>query len=640
MALRRHRRPDDRAAARGSLRPATGGRPWLCRAGAAGSRTGALGWPQALRPAPPGRRAPESVETARRDGLRQAASPCRCRARSRSRRCRARHASAITASSMRRGDVGCRREIGGVGHADIDAAADAVAVAVEAVARLSPSRSSSTSRLLNRRRPEWLGPAEPLPHAACRGEVDVDSDEVRRLERAHRVARTANRRVDRLDARLASLLGRERLERERPVDAVDDEAGRVDAERPARGPSSRRGTAAPAATNGNVAGALTTSTRRITGAGLKKCSPRTRSGRAVASAIAAIERALVFVARIASGAAAASRTRKRCASARGPRAPPRSRRRPPRRPRRASARHAAGRSGPRPSRRSCRRRGRASPRGAQGPLDRGDRGVRPRRPERVLGLHFFNPAPVMRSGRGRKRPGERRRRVAAGAAILVARLGPRGRSPASTNSPGFIVNRVNRPFTLEALAAATRGARRGIEAIDAAVRGAGYPMGPFELMDLVGIRCQPRRRARRVGGVRQGRATPAFADPGEARRGGAARAKVGPRLLPLPATASAAASMSACPTLPIPRHPTSPRASSSRCLPRHGAPSATGSRAERDIDTAMRLGAGHRVGPFERTRELGGPAALVAALRAIPGPRFEIPPLLLDPATAGRPSPA
>ena len=63
---------------------------------------------------------------------------------------------------------------------------------------------------------------------------------------------------------------------------------------------------------------------------------------------------------------------------------------------------------------------------------------------------------------------------------------------------------------------------------------------------------------------------------------------------------------------------------------------------ERDIDTAMRLGAGHRVGPFQRTQELGGPAALVAALRAIPlpGPRFEIPPLLLDTATAGRPSPA
>ena len=61
---------------------------------------------------------------------------------------------------------------------------------------------------------------------------------------------------------------------------------------------------------------------------------------------------------------------------------------------------------------------------------------------------------------------------------------------------------------------------------------------------------------------------------------------------------------------------------------------------ERDIDLAMRLGAGHRVGPFERTRELDGPAALVDAIDAVPlpGPRFEMPPLLLETAKRVRPS--
>ena len=56
----------------------------------------------------------------------------------------------------------------------------------------------------------------------------------------------------------------------------------------------------------------------------------------------------------------------------------------------------------------------------------------------------------------------------------------------SADSPGFIVNRVNRPFTLEALRLLEAG-NAGIEAIDAAMREAGFPLGPFELMDLTGI---------------------------------------------------------------------------------------------------------------------------------------------------------
>ena len=56
----------------------------------------------------------------------------------------------------------------------------------------------------------------------------------------------------------------------------------------------------------------------------------------------------------------------------------------------------------------------------------------------------------------------------------------------SADTPGFIVNRVNRPFTLEALAMLEAGGT-SVEAIDAAIRADGFPLGPFELMDLTGI---------------------------------------------------------------------------------------------------------------------------------------------------------
>lgn len=103
--------------------------------------------------------------------------------------------------------------------------------------------------------------------------------------------------------------------------------------------------------------------------------------------------------------------------------------------------------------------------------------------DRVVGLHFFNPAPVM--------PlievvvGERTSpQTVVRAKQFAIDL---GKEPVvCRDSPGFIVNRVNRPFTLEALRM-LEAHEAGVEQVDAAVRGAGYPMGPFELMDLVGI---------------------------------------------------------------------------------------------------------------------------------------------------------
>jgi 3-hydroxybutyryl-CoA dehydrogenase len=104
-------------------------------------------------------------------------------------------------------------------------------------------------------------------------------------------------------------------------------------------------------------------------------------------------------------------------------------------------------------------------------------------PERVLGLHFFNPAPVLPLvevvAATRTDP-----RVLERATAIVTAW---GKTPVrSADGPGFIVNRVNRPFTIQALRMIEAGEARVAE-IDAAMRAAGFPMGPFELVDLVGV---------------------------------------------------------------------------------------------------------------------------------------------------------
>lgn len=105
------------------------------------------------------------------------------------------------------------------------------------------------------------------------------------------------------------------------------------------------------------------------------------------------------------------------------------------------------------------------------------------RPERVLGLHFFNPAPVMRLVEVVTTASTDPAVADAATDLMVAW----GKSPVRcSDAPGFIVNRVNRPFTIEALRLLESG-EAGVIDIDAAMRAAGFPMGPFELMDLIGI---------------------------------------------------------------------------------------------------------------------------------------------------------
>ena len=170
-----------------------------------------------------------------------------------------------------------------------------------------------------------------LPHAAGRGEVDVDADEVHELERAHREPGVANRRR-RSPRPTASppLEQPQRLDRERPVDAVDDEPGRV-AQRTGVLPHALDEPSAARRRRPRVAGPATTSTRGITGAGLKKWSPRTRSGRGRGTAMAVDrERARVRRQDRVGRRRRVERPEDRVASGRGPRARPRSTSRPPR----------------------------------------------------------------------------------------------------------------------------------------------------------------------------------------------------------------------------------------------------------------------------------------------------------------------
>lgn len=106
------------------------------------------------------------------------------------------------------------------------------------------------------------------------------------------------------------------------------------------------------------------------------------------------------------------------------------------------------------------------------------------RPERVVGMHFFNPVPMMKLvevvASQRTDPA-----VVEETLELARRV---GKTPVRTkDTPGFIVNRIARHFSLEALRILGEG-KIAHDHIDRVMKGAGrFRMGPFELMDLIGI---------------------------------------------------------------------------------------------------------------------------------------------------------
>lgn len=105
-------------------------------------------------------------------------------------------------------------------------------------------------------------------------------------------------------------------------------------------------------------------------------------------------------------------------------------------------------------------------------------------PQRVAGLHFFNPAPVMALVEVVRAPQTDPQVVDR----LVAFARALGKTPiVARDSPGFVVNRVNRPFYSEGLRLVGEGLADCATVDRAAREAGGFRMGPFELMDLVGI---------------------------------------------------------------------------------------------------------------------------------------------------------
>ena len=268
------------------------------------------------------------------------------------------------------------------------------------------------------------------------------------------------------------------------------------------------------------------------------------------------------------------------------------------------------------------------------------------RPEHVLGLHFFNPAPLMplvEVVRAPQTDGDSVKRAVA----LMERW---GKTPVvAEDAPGFIVNRVNRPFTLEALAMLEAGVA-DIPEMDAAVRLAGYPMGPFELMDLTGIDVSlAAARGIRDGFVARGDPLADRFRPSEMQErlveAGRLGRKAGagfyaydaglaadmPEVTGTVAADPASAAAASGPLESSTRDRIVERIELAIVNEAYRARD-EGVAAEGHIDLALRLGAGHPAGPFERWAGRGGAATTRDRLanHADLGPRFVPAPGLND----------
>ncbi len=107
-----------------------------------------------------------------------------------------------------------------------------------------------------------------------------------------------------------------------------------------------------------------------------------------------------------------------------------------------------------------------------------------KRPGRVLGLHFFNPVPLMKLVEVVQTILTEDKTIAAAYEWVQAV----GKAPVKTkDSTAFIVNRLLVPYLLDAIRL-YEGGLASLEDIDQAMKlGCGYPMGPFTLLDLVGL---------------------------------------------------------------------------------------------------------------------------------------------------------
>jgi 3-hydroxybutyryl-CoA dehydrogenase len=107
-----------------------------------------------------------------------------------------------------------------------------------------------------------------------------------------------------------------------------------------------------------------------------------------------------------------------------------------------------------------------------------------KRPQRFVGLHFFNPVPVMKLV-------EVVRTIATDPAVYeeMVHFGTKlGKTPVRAHdSGGFIVNRLLVPYLLDAIRALEEGVGSVVDIDNSMKLGCGYPMGPFTLLDFVGL---------------------------------------------------------------------------------------------------------------------------------------------------------
>ena len=111
--------------------------------------------------------------------------------------------------------------------------------------------------------------------------------------------------------------------------------------------------------------------------------------------------------------------------------------------------------------------------------------VATQRPDKVVGMHFFNPVPLMRLVEVIR--GFHTNDEAVQVTTDLAKKMGKETVEVKNDSPGFIVNRIMIPHLLEAIKIVEEGVATK-EDVDKAVKlGLNYPMGPFELMDLTGV---------------------------------------------------------------------------------------------------------------------------------------------------------
>jgi 3-hydroxybutyryl-CoA dehydrogenase len=104
-------------------------------------------------------------------------------------------------------------------------------------------------------------------------------------------------------------------------------------------------------------------------------------------------------------------------------------------------------------------------------------------PQRVVGMHFFNPAYIMKLVEVVK--GDQTSDEIIKAVVTICKT-MKKKPVICKNSPGFIVNRVARPYYLESLKIVENGIA-SFEEVDAILEATGFKMGPFKLMDLIGM---------------------------------------------------------------------------------------------------------------------------------------------------------